>query len=74
MANCSCFGIAGSNQRYGSKCFSDPCNAGKHQQSDAAYTLVCGQYEQPDAAHTMGEHEQPDAAHSLVLAEVKGSR
>ena len=66
MANCSCFGIAGFNQRGGSKCFSDPCNAGKHQQSHAAYTLVCGQYEQPDAAHTVGEHEQPNAANPLV--------
>ena len=69
MANCSRSGSAGSHQRSGSKCFSDPCNAGEYQQSDAAYSLVCGQYEQPDAAHAVGEHEQPDAADPLVSSE-----
>lgn len=67
MVDGSSFGIAGSSQRSGSKCTSDPFNARQHQQSDAAYALVTSEHEQSDAAHAVGEHEQPDAAYTLVV-------
>ena len=66
MVDGCCIGFAGFNQRYGSQCFNDPRNAGKHRQPDAADALVSSEYGKSDAAHTVDEHRQPDAAYTLV--------
>lgn len=67
MVDGCCIGFAGFNQRYGSQCFNDPRNAGKHRQPDAADALVSSEYGKSDAAHTVDEHRQPDAADALEV-------
>ena len=67
MVNGCCISFAGLNQRYGSQCFNDPRNAGKHRQPDAADALVSSEYGKSDAAHTVDEHRQPDAADALEV-------
>jgi hypothetical protein len=60
-------GSVGSDQRDGSKGFSDS-DPGKHDSTDAANTLVGSQHHGTDAANTLvgGQYNGADAANALV--------
>jgi hypothetical protein len=61
------FGVVGSHQRYGSEGDHVPAAwfDGKHQRTNAAYTVVAGEYQCTNAAYTVGEHQCTDAANAL---------
>lgn len=67
MVNCSCFGVAGSNQRSGSQCFVDPYDACEYRCTDAANAVVVCEYGCTDAAHSVDEHGRTDATNALVI-------
>ena len=67
MVNGSSFGVAGSSQRSGSKCFVDPRNAREYRRTDAANAVVVREYGCTDAAHSVDEHGRTDATNALVI-------
>jgi len=71
VGNGRCFGLAGPNQRSGSKCFSDPFNVGEHQRANATDTVAAGKHQRTDAADAVaaGKHQRTNAAHAVVKHE-----